>query len=147
MTFGPWEIPETALLDEVKRYDNTKYIAAKNDDGFHMDVETGTTQVYGAEILPYTVSLEECGCSDFRNRGLPCKHMIYVALKLGHKFEVPQFDPQKAADYDIQEDISRLTDRWRSGQLTLDALTKCVTALKSSASKAKRRPGRPKKKA
>ena len=96
--------------------------------------------------MVYAVSLSDCECVDYERRGLPCKHMIRLAFELGLSLELPVFDPYSAADYDIAEDVSRLTDRWRAGQLTTDALAKCVAALRSSASKAKRPRGRPKKK-
>ncbi len=39
----------------------------------------------------YHVTLESCDCEDFKTRGQPCKHMIYMALKTGNflRYEKP----------------------------------------------------------
>lgn len=146
MKFGTWEIPEDEYIEEVKRYESAratgaKSVIASNYDFAGLD-EAGVATVYGSGGSPYECSLESCDCADFERRGYPCKHMIFLALNLGVDFDVPEFDPYKASEYDIQEDISRLTDRWRSGQLTFDALSKCVNALKLSASKSRKRRGK-----
>lgn len=141
MKFGPFEIPDSEFVNCAGRIERAKAIKAESIKS--LNKETQTVCIEGSDL--YTASLEKCSCADFERRGLPCKHMIRLALELGYSFDVPVFDPYFAAEYDVQEDIERLTKRWESGQLTLDALTKCITALNSSAKKAKRRPGRPKK--
>ena len=93
----------------------------------------------------YTVSLDKCDCIDFERRGFPCKHMIRLALELNLSIDVPQFDPYAAAGFDVEDVISLLTERWEAGQLTLDALVKCSSALRKSSSMSKRKRGRPKK--
>lgn len=130
---------ETAL-----RLERARNIRPENIDC--VDVDAKTTNIYGSDGTVYTVSLAGCECVDYERRGLPCKHMIRLALELDLSLDLPVFDPYAAVDYDISCDIARLTERWRSGQLTTDALAKCVAALRSSASKAKRPRGRPKKK-
>ena len=144
MTVGPWEIPDKELLETALRLERARSIRPENIG--IVDANTETAEIYGSDGMAYTVSLSDCECVDYERRGLPCKHMIRLALELGLPLELPVFDPYSAADYDISEDVSRLTDRWRAGQLTTDALAKCVAALRSSASKAKRPRGRPKKK-
>ena len=39
----------------------------------------------------YRVTSESCDCEDFKKRGQPCKHMIYLALKTGDflRYEKP----------------------------------------------------------
>ena len=143
MTFGPWEIPEAELMETCLRLERAVKISA-SDIG-PIDIDNGTVAILSSDGFPYMVTLDSCQCVDFQRRGLPCKHMIRLALDLGLSIDAPQFDPYSAASYDVEDDISRLVDRWRSGQLTLDALGRCVKALRSSASKAKRRPGRPRK--
>lgn len=144
MKFGPWEIPESDFVDCAERMERAKQI--KGDRVGPLNANSQTAKIFGRDGSPYQVSMAECDCSDFQRRGLPCKHMIRLALELGYSIEVPQFDPYSAADFDVEEEISRLIDRWKSGVLTLDALSKCSSALRASASKSKRRPGRPKKK-
>lgn len=144
MNIGPWEIPEKELLETALRLERARSIRPENIG--IVDANTETAEIYGSDGMAYTVSLSDCECVDYERRGLPCKHMIRLALELGLSLELPVFDPYFAADYDISEDVSRLTDRWRAGQLTTDALAQCVAALRSSDSKAKRPRGRPKKK-
>lgn len=144
MTVGPWEIPEAELLETALRLERARNICSENIDC--VDVDAKTTNIYGSDGTVYTVSLAGCECVDYERRGLPCKHMIRLALELDLSLDLPVFDPYAAVNYDISDDIARLTERWRAGQLTTDALAKCVAALRSSASKAKRPRGRPKKK-
>lgn len=144
MMFGPWEIPEgeymeTALRLERARKINSSYIGP-------VDAAAETVSIFGSDGFPYDVSMNACECVDFQRRGLPCKHMIRLALELGLSFDVPQFDPYSAINYDVEADIQRLTQRWQAGELTLDALSKCSAALRSSAAMAKRPRGRPRKK-
>lgn len=144
MMFGPWDIPENEYLETCVRLERARKIDSAAVGS--INEKCGTVLIMGSEGVPYMVSLSGCGCADFQRRSLPCKHMIRLALELGLPLDVPEFDPYLCASYNVEEDISRLTDRWHSGQLTIDALTKCVLALRSSASKAKRPRGRPKKK-
>lgn len=143
MKFGLWEIPEDEYASECAAYERAVKMKP-GDITFDLENQTSTTQ--GSAADPYATTLESCTCEIFFfKKGLPCKHMIRLAVELGYSFDVPEFDPYAAADYDITEDVERLTARWRSGQLTLEALQSCVSALKKSAKKAKRPKGRPKK--
>lgn len=36
----------------------------------------------------YSTSLEKCTCQDYRNRGIPCKHMISLALYLNAAYNM-----------------------------------------------------------
>ena len=38
--------------------------------------------VGASDNKPYVVTLQKCTCPDFKKRGLPCKHMYYLAHKL-----------------------------------------------------------------
>ena len=136
VTFGPWEVPEAEYFETVARMDRARQIPDENVD--EIDMDSGTTTIIGSTGDEYTVSLSYCDCMDFARRGLPCKHMIRMALELDLSFEEPVFDPDAAAEHDIEEDIKQLTERWRAGQLTGEALAKCVKALRASASQAKK---------
>lgn len=140
--FGMWEIPDEELLAECSSFEKAKQIPPEN---VRVNAGKQTARIAGRTGGVYAVSTKGCECADFERRGLPCKHIIRLALELGTAFDVPQFDKYAASDYDVEEDINRLVERWRAGQLTYDATTKCISALRSSASKARKRPGRPKK--
>lgn len=144
MTFGPWEIPEGEFLEAALRIERARKISSSHIGP--VDTAAETVSILGSDGSAYQVSLNSCECVDFQRRGLPCKHMIRLALELGQSFNVPQFDPYAATNYDVEADIQRLTQRWQAGELTLDALSKCTAALRSSAAQAKRPRGRPKKK-
>lgn len=142
MKFGPWEIPDEEYVSECAAYERALKIKA---DDIHFDLDSRSSSTIGSAPEPYETTLDGCTCEIRSINGLPCKHMIRLAAELGYSFDVPEFDPYAAADYDVGEDVDRLTERWRSGQLTLEALRSCISALKKSASKAKRPKGRPKK--
>lgn len=144
MNIGPWEIPDKELIETALRLERARNINPTNIGP--IDTERKTISICGSDGTPYLVSLYNCECTDYWRRGLPCKHMIRLALELGLSLGLPVFDPSAAANYDVLEDITRLTNRWWSGQLTTDALSKCVAALRSSASKAERLHNTPKKK-
>jgi len=142
MNFGLWDIPEKEYVSECAAYDR----AIKMDPGdITFDLDGRSSSTCGSAPDPYTTTLEGCTCEIYNRNFLPCKHMIRLAVELGYSFDIPEFDPYAAAEYDIEEDVARLTERWRSGQLTLEALRSCISALKKSASKSKHRRGRPKK--
>lgn len=130
-------------VDCIKRIEAARSIPASKIASLDVDAQAAIIQ--GSDDCPYRVSLESCSCVDYQRRGEPCKHMYRLALELGVDFDLPVFDPYKAYEYDITEDIQRLAGRWSAGQLTTDAYIKCVDALQKSSSKSKRRPGRPKK--
>ena len=143
MNFGLWDIPEKEYVSECAAYE--RGLKTKDSD-ITFDLVNQSSSTQGSAPDPYVTTLESCTCEIFfYKKGLPCKHMIRLAVELGYSFDIPEFDPYAAADYDIEEDVARLTERWRSGQLTLEALQSCVSALKKSAKKAKRPRGRPKK--
>ena len=48
-----------------------------------------TMVMVGSTGKTYTVSLTSCTCPDFKERGLPCKHIYFLAHKLGLQ-ELPE---------------------------------------------------------
>lgn len=144
MKFGFYEIPDDELLEACKRLERARAIAV--EDILSFDAQSRSMVIQGSEGYPYHVCLDGCECVDYGRRLLPCKHIYRLALELGCEFsEAPVFDPYSASEYDISDDLERLRSRWLAGQLTMSAYSKCVDALRSSAAKAKRRPGRPRK--
>ena len=137
MFFGPFEISDSEYVDKARSLERAKEIKASNIKS--IDLEAKNACIEGSDGTVYSVSLEQCSCPDYQRHQSVCKHMIRLALDLGNAFDVPQFDPYKAAGYNVQDDIALLTKRWENGELTLDALSKCIAALNSSAKKAKHR--------
>ena len=137
MNIGPWEIPEKELLETALRLERAQNISP--EDVGPVNKAEQTVSIYGSDGFPYSVSLVSWQCE-------ACKHLLRLALELGLPLGIPVFDPISATEYNVEEDIDRLTKRWQAGQLTTDALSKCTSALRSSAAKAKRPRSRPKKK-
>lgn len=131
VNIGPWNIPTDEYLKTAARYERGLQI----DQGRigRIDRKRCTVEILGSEGYPYKVSLAGCECIDYQTRGLPCKHMLRLAKELGEEISLPVFDPFTDAEYDVNEDIARLTERWKAGQITTEAYTKCVKALQSSA--------------
>lgn len=137
ISFGPWEIPDGAFLSEISSYEKAKELPS--DRILFVDPEIKAAQITGRTGSVYFVSLNNCTCEDFKRRELPCKHMIRLALELGEVFDcVPVFDPYAAYEFNVEELISQLEERWRNGQLTYDAFSKCASALRTSAKRARR---------
>lgn len=137
--FGPWEIPDQSYHAKVSSFE--KSLDMKDTQIVTLDREVEDALITGSKGHVYHVTLHECECGDFIRNAAPCKHMIFLAMKLGYSFDnVPVFDPYAAYEFDVEELISGLENRWRNGQLTFEAFDKCVSALRSSAKKAKRRP-------
>lgn len=134
--FGPWDRSISETLDGIKRIHNSKELPPKRI--LFLDRTAQSAVFKGSREELYSVTLSSCDCMDFAMQGLPCKHIYRLACELGYEIPFPEFDPRKASEYDVSEDISRLTNRWRSGQLTTDSYIKCVEALQKSAAKAKR---------
>lgn len=143
MMVGPWDIPADEYVEAALRMERGGGIKASQVGP--VDTDRKTIQIVGRTGNTYSVSLSECTCADFQRRRLPCKHMMRLAVELGLDTGFPQFDPYTAADFDVEEVIDCLTKRWQAGQLTMEALSKCSAALRSSASRAKRKRGRPRK--
>ena len=137
MTFGPWDIPDSEYMETALRLERGQRIRANLVGPVKED--TKEIKISGSKGSEYSVSLNGCTCSDFRFRGLPCKHMLRLALELKLPLDVPLFDPNAASEYDVEEDTSRLEARWRNGQLTTEALSKCVDALRASSEKSNRK--------
>ena len=121
-------------IDDIKRLVSAKAINKKKI--VSVDADNQTCVISGSSSTPYQVTLDSCTCADFAIRGLPCKHMLRLAIELGWDDPLPAFDPELAKAYDVNEDIARLEKRWLAGQLTTDAYVACVSALSKSASKA-----------
>lgn len=134
---SPFTVECVKRIEAARAIPTSKIIA--------LDADSQVALIQGSDEVPYHVTLCGCSCVDYQRRREPCKHMYRLAMELGDCPDLPIFDPYKASEYDISEDVERLTNRWSAGQLTTDAYIKCVEALQKSSSKAKRKPGRPKK--
>ena len=142
ISFGPWEIEKREYADKCAALERAALI--EEHQIIALDAERQSITIAGSGG-DHFATLQTCDCAGSSYFTPPCKHMIRLAMELGCAFDVPAFDKYAASEYDVQEDIDRLTDRWMAGQLTLDALRKCTSELRKSAKQSRKRPGRPKK--
>jgi len=65
--------------DQIRRQLRIKYQVKPE----LVDADNGIYHIKGSETNHYSVSLNDCTCKDFSERGLPCKHMYALAAELG----------------------------------------------------------------
>lgn len=79
MDFSIWDESIHEHPDQKKRYASAltgKLIPMS------VDFENQVGKFNGSGKEPYTTTLENCTCSDFKRRKLPCKHMYRLAIEL-----------------------------------------------------------------
>lgn len=80
MNFGIWDDSVQMHPEQVKRFERaltSKLIPIS------VDVSNKTGVFNGSHSKPYNTTLENCTCSDFIRRQLPCKHIYRLAIELG----------------------------------------------------------------
>lgn len=130
MRIGPWEIPEStdALISFSKRLSSAAEIRPQQIEligPFH-------AKIAGSSSMPYDVTLEMCSCSDFsfgRASGIPCKHIIRLALETGQTDGIPIFDRDACMKHDFQSEIAHIKDLWASGIIPSVSFHKTISAI------------------
>ncbi len=130
MKLGVWSLPDNpkALAAFAKRLDSA--VSIKPDRIVLLD--DGRAEIYGSAADPYSVSLTECSCADFsfgKDRDVPCKHMIRLAIETGKADQIPVFDREASSRYDFSGEIEHLTELWQSGLISASAFSKCIEAI------------------
>ena len=49
----------------------------------NVDLKSRCATFVGSDSKKYRTTLKNCTCPDFKKRGVPCKHMFYLANELG----------------------------------------------------------------
>ena len=132
------EIPfslDLTTSDEVKRLKSAIEIKKSK---IKINRDSGTAFFQGSDFDPYKTTLSECSCMDFGMRGLPCKHMIRLAIEFGAEFALPDFNATEAASVDFDAEVKHLYDLWSRGALLTDSYIACLVALEKTQKKAKR---------
>lgn len=78
-SFGSWNSDLHFNDEQMKRIsasssisiDTVKFIGEK-------------CEIKGSSSIPYTVTLDSCSCKDFMQRKKPCKHIYFLAARLGY---------------------------------------------------------------
>ena len=96
-TFGSWD--ESIHMPEEQR---KRILSAEKatTTPLSVDKESLTGVFPGSGKSPYKTTLESCTCGDFIRRKLPCKHMYYLANKMG----LINFDSYLTDDEEIEND-------------------------------------------
>lgn len=78
-SFGKWETDVHDEAEQKKRISAALSICDSN-----VVFLNDTCKISGSSSVPYTVTLDSCSCRDFIMRKKPCKHIYYLAIKLGY---------------------------------------------------------------
>ncbi len=80
-TFGEWHPKVHRGAAQKDRFERSGHeymeLRAFND-------ETGFGEIYSASGHTYITSLDACSCPDFDKRSQPCKHIYFLARKMGY---------------------------------------------------------------
>lgn len=80
-TFGEWHESVHRGVSQGERFERASNqemeLLSYND-------ETGCGLVRGSSGKIYPLSANFCACEDFKKRGKPCKHIYFLAIKMGY---------------------------------------------------------------
>lgn len=80
-TFGQWHPKVHRGAAQRDRFERSGHeymeLRAYND-------ETGFGEIYSSSDHTYITSLDACSCPDFDKRSQPCKHIYFLARKMGY---------------------------------------------------------------
>lgn len=80
-TFGEWHPKVHRGAAQRDRFERSGHeymeLRAFND-------ETGFGEIYSSSGHTYITSLDACSCPDFDKRSQPCKHIYFLARKMGY---------------------------------------------------------------
>lgn len=80
-TFGNWNTKVHRGQAQIDRFERSQHewmeLRTYND-------ETGFGQIHSASDHTYITSLDDCSCPDFEKRSRPCKHIYFLATKMGY---------------------------------------------------------------
>lgn len=80
-TFGNWNIKVHRGQAQIDRFERSQheYMELRGYDD-----QTGFGEIYSASDHTYVTSLDDCSCPDFEKRSRPCKHIYFLASKMGY---------------------------------------------------------------
>lgn len=129
MKIGTWVIPEMpdALIAFAKRLASALEIKQQH---LHL-TDDGNARIQGSGLEPYNVTMNECTCSDFafgKTKGVPCKHIIRLAIETGQTEDIPAFDRTAFSEYSFDNEIEHIKDLWMRGVLPTSSFHKILSA-------------------
>lgn len=121
MSFSTWDSNIHSSIDQLKRICSARKISANK---IVIDSQSQIATMSGSASTPYNVSLNQCDCSDFNVRGLPCKHIYRLALDLGYLSDLPEYNKKSAKDVDFNNEIERYRALYENGSLSAENFVK-----------------------
>ncbi len=122
--FGKWNEAELTGTEQIKRMGAAQKIKAKNvtikSDDVYLIQGSGTT--------PYTVTLNSCTCMDYAMNKKPCKHIFYMALKMGY-ISFPSYNQEAAKLFDFKSEKEKYEKMFNDGIISADSYLKIISAL------------------
>lgn len=80
-TFGKWHPKVHRGAAQRDRFERSGHeymeLRGYND-------QTGFGEIYSSSDHTYITSLDDCSCPDFEKRSQPCKHIYFLARKMGY---------------------------------------------------------------
>jgi len=80
-TFGNWNTKVHRGQAQIDRFERSQHeymeLRAYND-------QTGFGEIYSTSGHTYITCLDDCSCPDFEKRSRPCKHIYFLATKMGY---------------------------------------------------------------
>lgn len=126
MNFNSIDYQTHNSIEQLKRISSAQKISANK---ITVDAQNQTAVISGSGSSPYAVTLNSCECSDFKLRGLPCKHIYRLALELNLLPDLPTYNKKAAKQLDFQSEIERFRSQYENGSLSLDNFVKIADTL------------------
>jgi predicted nucleic acid-binding Zn finger protein len=127
MNFGKWDSIIHDSHEQVKRICAAQKISSSK---INLSSDFSNIIVHGSGSEPYVATLNDCTCSDFSFRRLPCKHIYRLAIEIGAISDLPQYNKKAAASFDVEAEIARYYAAYKSGAITGDKFVKIADAIK-----------------
>lgn len=127
---GEWNGDFHDDFEQVKRIESARSKKMRKEI-VSVDKESGTMLIKGSAKEPYTVTLNECTCTDYSLRHLPCKHIYALAFELGLMDGLPEYNKKKSS-FNPAYEIERYKALLQDGKISADAFAKICAAIGSA---------------
>ena len=127
VSFGDWKDDIHNDFEQVKRIESAQAKKMKKSI-VSIDMENGVMHIQGSSKNPYVTTLNECTCTDYFIRRLPCKHMYTLAFEMGLMNDLPEYDKKKST-FDSEREAEKYKQLHQNGRISADTYAKLCAAL------------------
>lgn len=125
--FGSWDSNVHKDFEQFKRIVSAQKLKEKD---VTLDVDSQSCEVIGSAKEPYKATLNDCTCPDFAmKRHKPCKHIYYLAIKLGYISGLPECNSETRKQFNSESEIKRFYGMYESGAISGERFVKLYEAL------------------